>query len=304
VPAAAIGPAIGGVTSLLGGILGSGAAGAASSKLAGTMGRNSEQLAEVAGQQLKPELAAVSPYIQGGQQATNTLAGLLRTPGQGLLQGYGSFQAPTGVNYQNDPGYQFRLQQGVNALQNSAAARGDLLSGNTLQSLTQLGQGLGSEEYGNVFNRALQAYQSNASNFYQNQANQFGRLSGMAGMGLQGAGMAQNARENYANLYGNAMGMSNAGAGAAAQGIMGQNAAWENALGGMANAGMGYSTLSQLGNMMNPQYQVDLSQAPLGSPSGTLQGMNPATLWGTGPTQMPAQPTWAQLTQSGYSRGF
>lgn len=71
------------------------------------------------------------------------------------------FQSPTGVTDQNDPGYQFRLQQGEGALQASAAARGVLNSGGTLQDVLKYGQDYASQEYSNVFNRALQGYQAN-----------------------------------------------------------------------------------------------------------------------------------------------
>jgi hypothetical protein len=89
------------------------------------------------------------------------------------------FQAPTGATEQNDPGYQFRLNQGTQALDNSAAARGDLLSGNTLQGVTQFGQDYASNEYGNVYNRALQQYQL-AQN---NSTNIFNRLADVSGLG-------------------------------------------------------------------------------------------------------------------------
>lgn len=56
-------------------------------------------------------------------------------------------------NIQNDPSYQFRLQQGNQAINRSAAAKGMLGSGNVLAELAKYGQGMASEEYGNQFNR-------------------------------------------------------------------------------------------------------------------------------------------------------
>ena len=88
-------PIIGGLSSLLGGFIGSGAAKQAAGIEAGTFGQNAKQLIGVGQQQLGYENANITPYLRGGQQAFNTLMGQLRTPGQGLLQGYGSFQAPT-----------------------------------------------------------------------------------------------------------------------------------------------------------------------------------------------------------------
>lgn len=55
-----------------------------------------------------------------------------------------------------DPSYQWRLNQGVNSIENSAAARGGLLSGNTARAITDYAQNSASQEYGNQFNRWLQ----------------------------------------------------------------------------------------------------------------------------------------------------
>jgi len=54
-----------------------------------------------------------------------------------------------------DPGYDFRLKSGTNAIANNAAASGMLQSGDTLRALTEYGQNMGSQEYGNAFNRFL-----------------------------------------------------------------------------------------------------------------------------------------------------
>jgi hypothetical protein len=51
------------------------------------------------------------------------------------------------------PGYQFRLDQGVQARDRAAAARGMSLSGRQQKELERFGQGLASQEYGNRLNR-------------------------------------------------------------------------------------------------------------------------------------------------------
>lgn len=53
-----------------------------------------------------------------------------------------------------DPSIAFQMQQGLNALQNSAAARGNLDSGQTLKDILKYSQGLASTDFGNAFNRA------------------------------------------------------------------------------------------------------------------------------------------------------
>lgn len=291
-PAAAIGPAIGAVGSLLGGVIGSGASNQAAGVLAGTMGANANQLIGVGEQQLKGQLNNLNPYILRGTNAVSDLASMSR-PGGPLLTPYQSFSAPTGVNYQNDPGYQFRMQQGVQALQNSAAARGDLLSGNTLQSLLQLGQGLGSEEYQNVYNRALSSYGTNAQNYYTGQQNTYQRLMGLGSMGLQATGMADQARQAYQGLYGGAMNMSNQGAGAQAAGIMGSANQWQNALGGATGFGM---NLASLLNTPTPQ------AAPVTSGYGAMPGASPFGLMAP-PTGDAAYGLGSSVTGGGWGIG-
>lgn len=51
------------------------------------------------------------------------------------------------------PDYLFRFNEGQRMLDSSAAARGMLMSGNQLRALTELGQNLASQEYGNYMNR-------------------------------------------------------------------------------------------------------------------------------------------------------
>jgi len=61
--------------------------------------------------------------------------------------------------YQEDPGYQFRMQQGQDALQSSAAVRGGALSGAALKELAGYGQQMASQEYGQAYNRYMQGQQ-------------------------------------------------------------------------------------------------------------------------------------------------
>lgn len=104
------------------------------------------------------------------------------------------FQAPSEAEAMNEPGYQFRLNSGRNALERSAAARGVLRSGSTLTDLLEYGQNFGAQEYANVFNRALQGYDRNyrsAWDAFQPQLadwqfrSGFGRDAALAGFGRQ-----------------------------------------------------------------------------------------------------------------------
>ena len=95
-----------------------------------------------------------------------------------------------------DPGYRFRLREGLKALEASKAAGGMLRSGNTLRGITQFGQGLASDEYSNAFNRYNIGFQ-----------NRLNPLQALAGVGQTSSntltGAAGNLGAGMASTYGN-----------------------------------------------------------------------------------------------------
>lgn len=159
-----------------------------------------------------------------------------------LMQPYGqTFSAPTGLTEQNDPGYQARLQLGTDTLQHSAAARGSVLTGGTAKALDQYAQDYASNEYSNVYNRALNTFGTNYNVYNQNQTNQYNRLASLAGIGQQSAqqlGLAGQAASNNvsSNLLNTAANMGqqyNNAAAATASGYVGGANAYGGALGGI-----------------------------------------------------------------------
>ena len=58
----------------------------------------------------------------------------------------------------SDPSYQFRLQEGIDALDASAASRGMVQSGAQQQAITDYAQNYASQEYSNAYNRAAETY--------------------------------------------------------------------------------------------------------------------------------------------------
>jgi len=68
------------------------------------------------------------------------------------------FIAPTAESALNEPGYQFRSAEGIKALEQSAAGKGVLRTGGSLKELANWSQELAAQEYNNVYNRALQAF--------------------------------------------------------------------------------------------------------------------------------------------------
>lgn len=91
-------------------------------------------------------------------------------------------------DFQADPGYQFRMSEGMKALERSAAARGGLGSGGTLKALTRYGQDFASNEYTNAYNR-----------FNADRDRRFNRLSSLAGIGQTANSQLGQAGTNYAN---------------------------------------------------------------------------------------------------------
>jgi hypothetical protein len=162
-----------------------------------------------------------------------------------LLAPFGEkFAAPTNVTEQNDPGYRFRLQQGMDALQNSAAAKGTLLQGGTLKDLSQFAQDYASNEYANVYDRAMREYLNRYNIYNQDQTNTFNRLAALAGLGQTSSGQLINSGNTSANNLSNILLSSGA-----YQGNQINNAAAARAS-GYVGAGNAYSgALSNLGNL-------------------------------------------------------
>lgn len=166
-----------------------------------------------------------------------------------------TFKAPTDVTMQNDPGYQFRIKQGLQALENSAASRGKLLSSDTAKGLNDYAQNAASSEFGNVYNRALTDYTTRYNAFNQDQNTLYNRYANLAGLGqtqanqLSAAGL--NTAGNNANILltsGQQIGndLQNAGA-ARGSGYVGSANAITGGINNLGNMAMLLSLLKQGG---------------------------------------------------------
>ena len=143
--------------------------------------------------------AAQQPYAQTGGSALGDLYSGLQS---GRFMDQSQFVAPTAADMaQSDPGYAFRQQQGQQAIGNATSAAGSQLSGATQQALSEFNQNYASNEYANVYNRALGAFTTNKNYNVQQLQNQAQGLYGLAGIG-------QNAATNlggYGMKYGNTL---------------------------------------------------------------------------------------------------
>lgn len=256
----------------------------------------------------KEALGYIEPYAGVGQNALNELAyGMgLATPTadyksanipQGGLANYGIDQYKQDVGYtpmvntleelQATPGYQFQLEQGLQGVNRSAAARGGLLSGANLKAINDYAQGQASTGYQAAWERAQNAY----SNAFGRNQQKFQNLQTMANNGQSAAGMQGNAAlsvgtglagassnygnnmgslalaqgQNQANMYtgiGNALGGTLTGlagsgalgrAGGSPTSYFGQNSAVN--IPSAVSPGFSQSNLMSAANNMTPSFQ-------------------------------------------------
>lgn len=94
-------------------------------------------------------------------------------------------------DFEKDPGYQFRMDEGKKAIENSAASRGGLLSGATLKAIAKYGQDFASNEFGNAYNR-----------YNNDMTTRFNRLATLSGFGQTAANTIDNAGINTAARIG------------------------------------------------------------------------------------------------------
>ena len=229
----------------------------------------------------------LQPYNDIGTGANNQLAWEMGTGGApagftGTGQ-QGALTQPYGMSqYQNDPlytpmvnslqdlqatpGYQFQLQQGLQSVNNSAAANGSLLSGQQVKAVNDYAQGQASTGYQAAWNRAQQAYQQAFANNNTNNNNTFSRLQTMGANGQSAAGGQAAANSAMgAQLAGLSTGYGNTQANLAqAQGNVSANIGTgiSNALtGGLAQYQTGLNSANNTQNILGQQVQPSGSVA-------------------------------------------
>lgn len=223
------GALLGAGASLVGGLLSSSAA----NKAAKTQARAADKATDLQREQWLKTLELNKPFYEAGITGQNALMQYLGLGGDPNAANYGAGMKPfTGADLATEPGYAFRLSEGVNALNKQAAAKGGLISGAALKEAQRYGQDYASGEYQNAYNR------------YWNQRNQLlNPLQSLLGQGQTTAGAIGNAGQNYANQAG--ANMQNAAA-ARASGYVGGANALTSALSGAVTPYMNYGMMSAL----------------------------------------------------------
>jgi len=215
------------------------------SSAANTQADAANRAADLQYQQWQEQVALQEPWRAAGEEALNKLAPMVSN-----YQKFGMDQ------FQQDPGYAFRLSEGQKALERSAAARGGLISGSALKAAQRFGQEMGSQEYTNAFNR------------YQTERNaQLNPLQSLAGVGQTTAAQLGQAGQQMATNVGQA---GAAAAQARASGYVGSS----NALTGGLNSYLGYQSNANLINALqnNQSMQLVNSGGFTNMPAYMIQG--------------------------------
>ena len=233
---------------VIGGLIG----GNAAQNAADTGAAASDRSAALQKEMFDKQVALQEPFHTAGIAGQNRLMELLGLGGNTGAAGFGKYSRDFGLqDFQQDPGYAFRLSEGLKGLDRQAAARGGLISGGALKAATQYGQEMGSQEYQNAFNR----YQTN-------RTNQLQPLGNLQAIGQSAASNQGSAAGAYGTNAGNAIIQ---GGQAAAAGQLGQANTIANALNTGASA---YQNQSNFNNWLN-QSQLSAANASA-DPLGTL----------------------------------
>lgn len=189
-------------------LIGLGIAAAAGTAAAGIYGANKaadaqKSAAKKAAKAQQNALAAqtklAKPYVEAGQTALAEYQKLAPYQPFGMAQ------------FQADPGYQFRMSEGMKALERSAAARGLLQSGGTLKGTMQYGQNLASAEYENAFSRYLTEREARLDPYrYLTGVGQAAAAGQAANVGSTGAALADIAAQRGNVQAAQYMGAANA----------------------------------------------------------------------------------------------
>lgn len=173
------------------------------------------------GEMRDQQVGVYQPYQQAGLAGQNQLMNYLGIGGNQRAPGYGQFATaeftPEAFAAGQDPGYAFRMKEGLKAVDAQAAARGGLISGAALKASQRFGQDMASQEYQNAFNRYQTTRQNTLAPYQQLQGVGMGAAQGLSGAyGGYGAatGGAYSAYGNNAsNIQSGRGGMINAALG-------------------------------------------------------------------------------------------
>jgi hypothetical protein len=130
---------------------------------------------------------SLSPQLGNATGGSNSLAALLGVGGDPAAQ------QQAFSNWRNSTGYQFGLDQGVNAITGNRAAKGILNSGGTAKAIDTFGQNYANTQYQNYLNPLQSLIQS---------GNQAGQVLGSAGTVMQSSEKKQGSKKGMGDFIG------------------------------------------------------------------------------------------------------
>jgi hypothetical protein len=199
--------ALGAFGSLAGGYL----TGQAAKDAANIQAQSAANALKLQEDQFKYQKSLLEPYRARGESALNRLAGVMGLDGQ---------PAQPQQLLDMDPGYAFRLGEGMKALERVQAARGNMLSGGAIKAGQRYAQDFASGEYGNAYNR----------------------LANIAGLGQTVGGQLGSAAQQFGQTAGETMSQ---GANALAAGRINRTSGYMGGVGGAVGAYQNYQNQQQ-----------------------------------------------------------
>jgi len=165
------------------------------------------------------------PWLEAGRESLGTL--------RSMTQPGGEFSRALSVgDVQNEPGYQFGMQQGLTGTARQLAKMQGRNGGATLKALTRFGTDYGATKYNDAWNRA------NADRGFRYNA-----LANLSGTGQQAVNQITSTGMNAANNAGN---LTTSGGAARAAGLVGSANAIGNGITGAGNSLLQYQMFNKL----------------------------------------------------------
>ena len=216
-------------------------------------GKTKDEQMLIAREVLGKQEGAYDPYQQAGLEGQNRLREYLGIGGDTGAKDYGQYAnaqfTPEAFAANQDPGYGFRMKEGLKAVDAQAAARGGLISGAALKASQRFGQDMASQEYQNAFNRYQTSRQATLAPYERLQTTGMGAAGGLSNAF---GGFGQTGFNSLAN-YGSAGGQAIGRAGEQAIGAYGgYGAAAGNAYGALGT-GL-YNATGTAGGLINSAY--------------------------------------------------
>jgi hypothetical protein len=208
--------ALGAFGSLAGGYL----TGQAAKDAANIQAQSAQNALALQREQFEYQKGLLEPYRQAGESALGRLSGVMGLDGQ---------PAQPQQLLDMDPGYAFRLGEGMKALERVQAARGNMLSGGAIKAGQRYAQDFASGEYGNAYNR----------------------LANIAGLGQTVGGQLGSAAQQFGQTAGETMSQ---GANALAAGRVGRTSGYMGGIGGAVGSFQNYQNQQQQNQLFRDIY--------------------------------------------------